>query len=82
MNKNKEDAVFDFVNMISKSWTWSKLSTREQERFGEILEHPCTSVVIKGNYKQRWEACEALYHTFLEGLGYTPLDWREKSKED
>lgn len=82
MNKNKEEAVFDFVNMISKSWTWDKMSTREQERFGEILEHPCSSVVIKGNYKQRWEACEALYHTYLEGLGYDPLHWREKSKED
>ena len=39
------------------------------------LEQPYSAASIKGTYKQRWEACEALYHTFLEGLGYTPLDW-------
>ncbi len=82
MSKNKENAELDFVNMISKSWTWAKLSKREQERFGEILEHPCSAVVIKGTYKQRYDACHALYYAYLEGLGYTPLDWREKSKED
>lgn len=75
MTKNKEDAVFDFVHMTLRSRTWSKMSRREQERFEKILEQPYSVAIIKGTYKQRWEACEALYHTFLEGLGYTPLDW-------
>jgi hypothetical protein len=63
--------------MIKQSWTWAKLTEKEREKFSELLEHPCSAVVIKGNYEQRWEACEALYHTYLEGLEYDPLHWRE-----
>lgn len=75
--KNKELAKQEYLEMIAKSWTWAKLTKQEQDKFLELLEHPCSKVVIKGNYEQRWEACGALYHTFLEGLGYDPLHWRE-----
>ena len=75
--KNKELAKQEWLEMIEKSWTWARLTEKEREHFKGLLEHPCSSVVIKGNYEQRWEACEALYHTFLEGLGYDPLEWRD-----
>jgi len=77
LNKLRENAQADWTNMIVKSWTWAKLTKKEKEKFSELLKHPCTAVVIKGNYDQRWEACEALYHTYLEGLGYKPIGWRE-----
>ena len=75
--KTKEQAKQDWLEMIKQSWTWARLTEKEREQFKGLLEHPCSSVVIRGNYDQRWEACEALYHTYLEGLGYTPLEWRE-----
>ena len=77
MIKNKENAQADWIDMISKSWTWAKLTEKERKQFKGLLEHPCSAVVIKGNYEQRWEACEALYHTYLEGLDYDSLHWRE-----
>lgn len=75
--RTKEQAKQDYLDMIKQSWTWAKLTQQEKDKFLELLEHPCSAVVIKGSYEQRWQACEAIYHTFLEGLGYTPLDWRE-----
>lgn len=72
-----ESAKENYIEMIKQSWTWAKLTQEERTKFLELLDHPCSSVVIKGTYNQRWEACEALYHTFLEGLGYDPLEWRE-----
>ena len=75
--KDKNLAKQEYLEMIKQSWTWAKLTEQEREKFSELLEHPCSAVVIKGNYDQRWEACEALYHTYLEGLGYKPLEWRE-----
>lgn len=75
--KDKNLAKQEWLEMIQKSWTWEKLTEEERNKFLELLEHPCSSVVIRGNYDERWEACEALYHTFLEGLGYDPLNWRE-----
>jgi hypothetical protein len=75
--KDKNLAKQDYLEMIKKSWTWAKLTEQEREKFSELLEHPCSAVVIRGNYDQRWEACEALYHTYLEGLEYDPLEWRE-----
>ena len=75
--KDKELAVTEWLEMIKKSWTWAKLSVVEQNKFLQLLEHPCSKVVLKGSYEQRWEACEALYHTFLDALGYDPLHWRE-----
>jgi hypothetical protein len=75
--KDKNLAKQDWLEMIKKSWTWARLTEKEKEKFSELLEHPCSAVVIRGNYEQRWEACEALYHTFLDALGYDPLEWRE-----
>ena len=75
--KDKNLAKQEYLEMIKQSWTWAKLTEQEKEKFSELLEHPCSAVVIRGNYDQRWEACEALYHTYLEGLGYKPLEWRE-----
>ena len=76
--KDKELAVKEYLEMIKESWTWARLTQEERDKFEHnILKHPCSAVVIKGDYEQRWAACEALYHTFLEGLEYDPLHWRE-----
>lgn len=76
--KDKNLAQQDWLDMISKSWTWARLTEKEKEQFKGLFEHPQSNAVIKGNYEQRWDACEALYRTFLVALGYDdPLNWRE-----
>ena len=75
-NKNKENVVNDYVNMIVKSWTWKKLTDKEKEKFYESIEWASRGNCIKGNYLQRWNILHALYHTFLNGVGYTDFNWR------
>ena len=75
--KDKNLAQQEWLDMISKSWTWLRLTVEERAKFVALFAHPQSNAVIKGNYEQRWEACEALYYTFLIALGYDPLDWRE-----
>ena len=81
--KEKELAKQEWFEMIKKSWTWAKLTENEKEKFSKLLDHPCTSYVIRGDYKNRWEACDALYHTFLVGLDYDeePMNWRDFQTE-
>ena len=79
MIKNKENAQADWVNMIVRSWTWSKLTDNEKNRFGDELEKEITQKVISGTYKQRWEILSALYSMFLEGCGYNGIAWRENN---
>ena len=79
--KDKELAKQEYLEMIKKSWTWAKLTEKEKDRFLLLLDNPCSTTVIKGDYDQRWDACEALYHTFLVGLDYDPLNWRDNYLE-
>jgi hypothetical protein len=79
--KDKELAKQEYLEMIKKSWTWAKLTEKEKDKFLLLLDNPCSTTVIKGDYDQRWDACEALYHTFLVGLDYDPLNWRDNYLE-
>lgn len=75
--KDKEQAVKDFVAMISDSWTWERLTFNERERFLDLLStERFTKLRIIGTYKQRWEALQGYYEMFLEGCGYKPTGWR------
>lgn len=81
MEKVKENALNDFMNMIRQSWTWARLTDEERGKFIDYT-HGCRgSAVIRGTYKQRWDAMNALYGMFLEGLGYRWSGWREEAKE-
>lgn len=79
--KDKELAKQEYLEMIKKSWTWAKLTEKEKDRFLSLLDNPCSTTIIKGDYDQRWDACEALYHFYLLGLDYDPLNWRENYLE-
>ena len=73
--KPKENAQADWTDMIVKSWTWAKLTDEEKNRFGEEIN--TQEKVIIGTYRQRWEILNALYSMFLEGCGYTGVNWRD-----
>jgi hypothetical protein len=71
--KNKENAYFDFVEMIKKSWTYGRLTDQERERLFEALSR----AHIFGTWVQRWEILNDVYFAFLTALGYKPIGWRE-----
>ena len=75
--RDKNLAKSNYLKSIEQSWTWARLTQEEKEKFIELLDHPCSGIVLRGTYDQRWQACDALYYTFLIGLGYSPLDWRD-----
>ena len=78
--KDKEEALNNWLTMIRKSWTWGRLTDKEQAKFLTLLEnvlhrskHPIT-----GNYYHRFEVLQVMYESFLEGCGYDGMNWREK----
>ena len=69
-----EDVVYNyFENVISKSWTWQRLTDDERKRFESCIDFS----KIKGTARQRVEILNMVYAAFLQGVGYKPIGWRE-----
>lgn len=81
MEKIKENVLQDFKQMIYNSWTYNKMTIEERKRLEEVFNHIRTVSALKGTYSQRWETLQAIYHTFLLGIGYNSWNWREEEKE-
>lgn len=78
MNKDKESAYKDFMDMIVKSWTWARLTEQERQTFLESMEHVVQyGNAITGSYMHRWHVMDSLYDVFIKALGYKPIGWRE-----
>lgn len=75
--RQKENAVSDFVKMIEKSWTYARLTESEKACLHEVIYNG----KFKGNYIARWEQLYTAYHFFLAALGYKPSGWREPETE-
>lgn len=76
--KNKENATLDFIGMIKESWTWARLTEKEKKSFEDSVIWSINQNVIVGTYEQRYRTLNALYHIFLQGVGYTGWKWREE----
>lgn len=77
MTKNKENARTDYINIITKSWTWDRMTTDERNRCNETLH----MARLHGRYEQRYETLQDVYYSFLMALDYKPIGWRETNKE-
>lgn len=75
--KNKELAIYDFKEMIQKSWTYEKFTEKEKENWEMLLINNRTLTCLKGDYNTRWCILQAIYYSYLIGLGYTDFNWRE-----
>lgn len=77
MGKLKDNVFTDFYDMIRSSWTYQKMTEKEQNKICYIILDKRTSDNIKGTYLQRWNALNALYYAFLMALDYdNNPDWR------
>lgn len=80
--KQKENAVRDFLAMVSKSWTWQRMTYEEITNFKDLLFSAPTENATKGDYRTRYNVCHAVYNAYLNGLGYSGQDWREPEETD
>ena len=77
MKKDKENAFSNYTNIIKKSWTWHRMTSDEQERCSEALRR----TTLNGTYQQRMTTLADVYYSFLLGLDYKPIGWRETDPE-
>lgn len=75
--EKKENAVIDFMNMIKNSWTFKKMTSKEQAKCFETFYFVNDQKALYGTYKQRWMQLHMIYDAYLNGLGYTDFEWRE-----
>lgn len=74
--KNKNFVFTDFLEMIRNSWTYDRMTEEEKNKIHCILLDYRTTDNIKGTYRQRWDALNALYHAFLIAIDYNGPEWR------
>ena len=76
MERKKENAFSDFMDMIRNSWTYDRMTNDEKERLYKAFEWvECCG--LAGTYKQRFAILHIAYNAFLQGIGYTDFNWRE-----
>lgn len=78
MERLKEDARKNFIEMIANAWTVDKMTGKEWENLLDFYHSPQTERALKGNYVQRWEILQAIFTSYLIGLGYNGAEWREE----
>ena len=81
MERIKENAKNDFINIIQNSWTYNKLTQKEQKNLKNLLCSGHIENILKGTYKQRYEILHEIYYSFLIALDYKPTRWREKGEK-
>ena len=84
MTMNKDDALKNFVVMISQSWTFMRMTEEEKQKCMDLfLNSVHAEKAITGNYKQRFETMHAIYNAYLIGIGYdgSDCDWRGPFKK-
>lgn len=78
---NKKQAVYDYMQMICKSWTYNRLTDAEKAQWGKAVEWAQKQGMIRGTYRARWGIMHAIYNSFLHGCGYdNQIDWRERKE--
>lgn len=74
---NKESALYNFKTMIEQSWTYGKMTKQERINWEKVLNDVRTIDCLKGNYNTRWNILQAIYMSYLIGIGYDSFNWRE-----
>ena len=77
MEKIKENALEDYIEMIQESWTYDRMNDTEKQQCIDTLRTIRTTSALKGNYYARWNILQAVYGAYLSGLGYNGGSWRE-----
>ena len=71
-----------FCGIVLHSWTYERMTDEEQIRCLDALRWAKDHGAIKGCRKTRWEIMQAVFQSFLIGLGYDGFQWREPENSD
>lgn len=74
----KEKVLNKWYAMIKNSWTYEKMTKEEQTTLYAIITSDIIKKCLKGTAKQRWNILQAIYLTYLLGLGCNSPTWREE----
>lgn len=80
---NKKQAVYDFMRIIYKSWTYDRMTDAEKAQWDKAVEWAQKQGMIRGTYRARRDIMQAIYNAFLHGCGYdNQVDWREPNRDE
>ena len=86
MARNKDFAFAHHADMVTHSWTYSKMTKKEMDGWFEVAHNALEQGVITGTYDHRIKTLNALYYAYLTGLGYDNTTgwhtWRESVKTE
>lgn len=76
--KNKSFAFSRFADMITRSWTYHRMTESEKTNWFRLVEEEQKQGHIFGTFDQRFKIMHGLYHAYLIGIGYNnETNWRE-----
>ena len=73
----KEEVLNKWYAMIKNSWTYEKFTEEERAHLKNVLTSVQVKNILKGTEKQRWNILQAIYYSYLIGLGYDSPTWRQ-----
>ena len=80
--RDKAQAVYNYMQMICKSWTYNRLTDAEKAQWDKAVEWAQKQGMIRGTYHARWGIMHAIYNAFLNGCGYDGMNWREPNRDE
>lgn len=80
--KETDLTLIDFIDMIEKSWTYNKMTSDEKKRLNDVFNDIRISKILKYNNKHKWDVLQAIYSSFLQGIGYDNFNWRYENEKE
>lgn len=74
----KEEVLENWYNMIKKSWTYDRLTSKERQRLDDVITSCQLNNCLSGTARHRWNILQAIYYSYLLGVGYDSPNWRQE----
>lgn len=73
----KDNTLDLYIDMIKNSWTYDRMTNKEKSNIIDIFYSAQTLNTLKYTKNHKWEILQAIYNSYLIGIGYTDYKWRE-----
>ena len=84
MTNEKIEILTQYRDLITKSWTFQKLTPTEQKRLltNVLTINERLTNTLKGNRQHCWQILNCIYYSYIIALGYNPINWRESEESE
>ena len=84
MTNDKIEILINYKDMIKESWTFKRLTPKEQKRLFEnvLTDSEQLTNTLKGNRQHCWRILNCIYSGYIIALGYNPINWREPEESE